>query len=86
MRINLRWVSHIKDPEKKSEFTKTILASTTMASRLLEILEEEERQIDSSMCSIKEFDSPNWSLKQAFYQGEKSRIKKLRELLEFNKD
>lgn len=82
MKLNLFWTKHLRDPKKKAEFEKTIIASTTMRERLLEILAEEETQIDSSACSIKDFENASWAYKQAFVLGEKAIIKKLRDLLE----
>lgn len=82
MKLSLVWSKHIRDPKKKAEFEKTIIASTTMRDRLLEILAEEEAQIDSSACSSKDFENPSWAYKQAFVLGEKAIIKKLRDLLE----
>lgn len=83
--LNTVWTRKISDPKKKEEFEKAIRASTTMAQRLLEILDEEEASLDSSSLSVNEFDNPNWALKQAYLMGDKARIKKLRDLLSFIK-
>ena len=82
MKLNLVWSRNIKDQKKKQEFEKTILASVTMRERLLEILSEEEKQLDTVASSIKDFENPSWAYKQAFILGDKARIKKLRDLLE----
>lgn len=82
IKLNTRWTQHIRDKGKKIEFEKTIIASTTMRERLLEILDEEEKQLDTTATSIKDFETPAWAYKQAFILGEKSRIKRLRDLLE----
>ena len=74
------WTKHIKDEEKKEEFRKTILASTTMAKRLLEIAQEEYEHLDSQQT---DFDSPSWAAKQAYMLGRKEQIRRLRELLSF---
>lgn len=81
--LPLVWTKHLKDPDSKQKFEQSLRASTTMAYRLLEILDEEERAIESQSCSVKDFDNPAWAFKQAFHQGEKARIRKLKELLEF---
>lgn len=82
MKLSLVWTRHIRDPEKKLNFEKTIAASTTMRERLLEILSEEEAQIEASSVSIKDFENASWAYKQAFVLGEKAIIKKFRDLLE----
>ncbi len=53
-----------------------------MAQRLREILEEEERQLETAV-GLKDFEDPSWSHKQAFRLGERARIKKLKDLLDF---
>lgn len=53
-----------------------------MAQRLKEILEEEERQLEAGI-TLKDFEDSSWSHKQAFRLGEKARIKKLKDLLDF---
>jgi hypothetical protein len=82
MKLSLAWSKHIKDPKKRKEFEQTILASATMRERLLQILDEDERSLEASMCSTKDFENASWAYKHAYALGEKSRIKRLRDLLE----
>jgi len=77
------WTKGITDPEKKDKFEATIRASTTLSYRLLEILEEEERELDKLTMASSDFDSPSWAYKQAYRLGEKARLKKLRDLFSF---
>jgi hypothetical protein len=79
------WTKHIQDPEKKKNFEQSVRASTTALGRLLEIIEDEERVLESSSFSLKDFDTPSWAYKQAYINGEKSRLKKLKELIDFIK-
>jgi hypothetical protein len=80
--LNLVWTKHLNNPDDKEKLEQSIRASTTMAHRLREILEEEERQLDAAV-TLKDFEDPSWSHKQAFRSGEKARIRKLKELLDF---
>jgi len=77
------WTKHLGKPEEKERFEKVLRNSTIVLSRLLEILEEEENLLDNQETSPSQFDNPSWAHKQAFRLGEKSRIKKLKDLLGF---
>jgi hypothetical protein len=79
------WTKHIKDPDKKQNFESAVRASTTALGRLIEIIDDEERALESSSLTIKDFDDPSWAYKQAYRNGEKARLKKLRELIDFIK-
>lgn len=79
------WTKHIKDPGKKQNFESAIRASTTALGRLIEIIEDEERALESSSLTIKDFDDPSWAYKQAYKNGEKARLKRIKELIDFIK-
>lgn len=81
--LSLVWTKHLKSDEQKQTFEQSIRASTTIVNRLREILDEEERALDAQTIGVKEFDNPSWAYKQAYRLGEKNRISKLRELLDF---
>lgn len=81
--LSLNWTKHIKDPEKKEAFEASIRASTTALSRLKEILEEEETNLNIVETSINDFDVPNWEARQAFRNGMRLQIRRTKELLNF---
>jgi hypothetical protein len=81
--LSTQWTRNIKDPKKREDFERTLRASNTLVIRLLEILDEEERALNTGECSLKDFEDPSWAYKQAFKNGDRQRIKKLRDLLSF---
>lgn len=81
--LSLAWTKHIQGADAKDTFEKTLRASTTIVQRLREILDEDDRGLDAASATIKDFEDPSWSHKQAFRLGEKARIRKIRELLDF---
>jgi hypothetical protein len=81
--LSVVWTKHLKSDEHKQTFEQTLRASTTIVQRLREILEDDERSLDAASATIKDFEDPSWSHKQAFRLGEKARIRKLKELLDF---
>ena len=78
------WTKHLKG-DSKDNFEQLLRNSSTVLSRLTEIIEEKEESLYKSSVSISDFDEPNWSHKQAFRNGQMSGLKEVRELLEFIK-
>lgn len=81
--MDIRWTAHLQDPERREEFRKLLNNSTTVFSRLLQILEEEERNIERKENSPDDFSDPSWSHKQAFRNGDRSRLQRIKDLLSF---
>lgn len=80
--MDTRWFHHLPS-EKQEEFKKLLTNSQTVFTRLLEILEDEERSMLREETTLKDFDNPNWALKQAFRNGDRSRLRRLKDLLNF---
>jgi hypothetical protein len=78
--LSLTWTRHIKDGEQKQKFEQALRASTTIVTRLQQILDEEEKALDKASV---DFDNPSWSHKQAFILGQKDTLRKLKELVDF---
>lgn len=79
-KISLSWTKHLKDEEDKKKLEATIRASTTIVSRLLVILEEEDRSLDKAAT---DFENPSWAYRQAYILGQKEALKKIKELIDF---
>lgn len=86
MALPLPWVRHLKDPESKENFERSVRGSTVALARLLSLLEEQEQTIHNQEASASDFEDPNWSHKQAFRNGQKNQLKELKKLLSFLKD
>jgi hypothetical protein len=80
--LNLVWTKNLPSTKKK-EFEATLRNSTFVLSRLRDILDEEMEVLDRQETTISDFDHPNWSHKQAYRNGERARIRKMRDLLSF---
>lgn len=83
--LPLAWTKHLSDPKAKENLELSIRNSTSALGRLYQILEDEERALENSSLTIKDFDDPSWAFKQAYKNGEKARLKKLKELIDFIK-
>ena len=79
--LPIEWTKHIKDAVKKEEFEKTIRASQTIVSRLIELLDEQISGLDKQETSISDYETPSWSEKQAHRNGQRSTLRRLKDLL-----
>ena len=86
MSLPLPWVKNLKDKEQKDKFEASIRASVTALSRLYDLLEEQERDINNQGATIEDFINSDWSHKQAFRNGQKATLKDLKKLLQFIKE
>lgn len=77
------WTKHLRDNEEKKTFEASLRNSKVALGRLQQILDEMERDLSSSETSLKDFEDPNWSHKQAFKNGNRAIIKDIRRLIDF---
>lgn len=83
--LSVEWFTGIK-PENKQRFEETIRNSGTMVRQLLALIDKWEAELDTSDCKIADYDTPSWAAKQAHRNGDRSRLRKLRDLLSFLKE
>lgn len=73
-------------PEDKKESFESVVRNSTIALyRLYEICEEWEDELTRAETKLDDFSGPNWALRQAYRNGDRSRIRKFKELLSFIK-
>lgn len=80
--LSTAWTQHLSGKDKE-DFEVIVRNSTLLLTRLKEIIEESERALQSQSYSVKDFEDPNWSHKQAFRNGELARLSKLKALIPF---
>lgn len=81
--LDSRWTQQIRDPEARKDFEVIVRNSTLLLTRLKEIIEESEREVQKSSLTLDDFKDPNWSHKQAFKNGELTVLKKFKDLIPF---
>lgn len=62
--LNTQWTKNLKDPEAKKNFEQLLRNSTTVATRLCDLLKE--MKIENS---VHDYDSASWAYKQADQNG-----------------
>lgn len=68
------WTKHLSRPEDKSEFEKDVRGSKRILDHLKGILLMKDHSLDVAERSVHQFDNPNWSHKQAYYNGYKAAL------------
>ena len=76
------WIKNLPAKEQE-EFEKTLRHSTTVLTRLQEIVTEKITAIEREENSTVVYDSPSWAYKQAHLNGERSGLTKIKNLLSF---
>lgn len=82
MKLSTTWTQGM-DPTRKEAFEKLLRNNSTLVARLHEVLDQWEQDLTAKEITIDDFKEPNWANKQAFRNGDKSRIKKVRDLFTF---
>lgn len=81
--LPIEWTKHLRDDEARAQFENSARASSTVLSRLYDLLVEWESELTSQESRFDDFSDPNWAYKQAFRNGDRSRIRRLKALLGF---
>lgn len=86
MGIPVAWVKNIKDPTEKDNFEKSLRSSNVALSRLIDLLEEREAEINRQDATIDDFVNVDWAFKQAFRNGQKAMVREIKQLMAFTKE
>ena len=74
------WTKSLKTEQEKEEFRR-ILITSTIIKRLQEMLLEYEASLDRAEISELSFDKPNWAYRQAYKNGYRACLTKMKELV-----
>jgi hypothetical protein len=78
------WTRHIEDPEEKENFKQSVMGSKRTLDRLKDILTEYEKSLDRDESNIAIYDSPNWAYRQAFQNGCRAYIRRIKTLIDLD--
>lgn len=81
--LDSRWTRHKHSPEERKDFETIVRNSTLLLTRLKEIFEEREREVNEKAFTEKDFEDPNWSHKHAARLGRLGELKALKDLIPF---
>lgn len=77
--LSIEWTMGM-NPEEKETFELIIRNNSRLVRRINEILTQWDHEIEKTEFTVKDFAEPNWAQKQAFRNGDRGRIKKLKDL------
>lgn len=73
------WSNHlVKDPEAKKQFEEYVKGSKNLTDRLQDILTDVDKGVENSDLSAKAFDNPNWAYLQAYKNGCKAMLQRVK--------
>lgn len=79
--LSTAWTKHLKD-QRKADLEGAIRNSSAALTRLRDLLREEDAALSNLQISQPDNDA-SWAFKQAHISGERSRIRKVLDLLSF---
>lgn len=77
----MTWTRNLKTVEEKERFENSLRGAKIVLDRLVQILDEEEKDIDFSETSINTYETPNWASKQAHKNGQRAALRKIKQLV-----
>lgn len=83
--LPLEWTKHLRSKAERDTFESLLRNNTNILFTLYCLIEEYDNAIQNKDYSETDFETPNWSEKQAFRNGQKSTLNKIKKLLEFSK-
>jgi hypothetical protein len=83
IRLPLQWTSHLKDEAAKENFRTVLVSSSIVVDRLIELLQQMEDELSAKEINESHFDKPSWEVRQAFYLGQKARLKSIKDLFKW---
>lgn len=69
--------------DRKESYEQTIRNSGIALRQILVLCDKWEEDLNSAESKLSDYDTPSWEAKQAHRNGDRSRIRKLRDLLSF---
>lgn len=76
-----RWSQNLKTDDERTRFENSVLGAKSIISRLYDILEEEESEIDRSELTLDTYSTPNWAEKQAHKNGQRAILRKIKNII-----
>ena len=64
-----KWTSHLKTEKEKDDFALEVQGSKRVLDRLLEIINESEKDLNQAEINTKTYEVPNWDYRQAHNNG-----------------
>lgn len=80
------WYKHLKTEEEQKDFKNQVLGSKLVLKRLQILLNELKTNVDNAELNTKNYDLPNWELRQADGIGYRRCIKEISKLINLDQE
>ena len=74
------WTKNLKNQEDKDRFENSLIGSKIVMDRLVELIDEYEKSLTRSETDVRTFETPGWAYKQAYKNGYRACLQKMKEL------
>ena len=81
-RPSAEWFYQVPE-DKRPQFESNLRICSPLGYQLLRLCDKWEQELNSAESKISDYDTPCWDVKQAHRNGDRARIRKLRDLLSF---
>jgi hypothetical protein len=82
MSISVEWFIDVPT-DRKDQIEAALRSSPVIVRQLNKLLDRWENDLNAAESRISDYETPSWGEKQAHRNGDRSRIRKLRDLLSF---
>lgn len=72
--LPIDWIKNLSDEQSKKDFELILRNSTTVTTRIVELLQERLKTLESKQLDPVGYDKASWAYKQADYIGSKREI------------
>lgn len=79
-----QWTKHLSDPVEKAKFVSEVQSCRFIFRRLIEILDDKEKEINNSETSFTDYQSPSWAYVQAHKNGYRSCLRHIKTLVDLD--
>lgn len=80
------WYKHLKSIEEQEQFKNQVLGCKVVFKRQQELLDELKTNFDNSELNSKNYDLPNWELRQADGIGYRRCLKEISKLINLDQE
>jgi hypothetical protein len=80
-----KWTDHLQDPKAKSDFERDIWSSRLVLDRVVQVIDEKDKELRVTTESESMFDKPNWEFRRAYKDGYAAALRNIKAFVDLDK-
>jgi hypothetical protein len=76
-----KWTQHLNNYEDVEAFKRSLRLSKPVLERIIDLLDERDRSLDTTEFALDAFESPSWPYLQAAIVGRRTELREIKKLL-----